>query len=434
MPDEVSVSGAVSAIPPRGRLLSRPRNGEVGHEAAASSDSYPHFLRGIAPFGPAHAARAGDDGSRLTKPRKMLEVRGRSIEAAGALVEIEPGLRLARACVPTCVLAEMKVRLRQPGTPEPVMPHAHSHFAHDHDHHHHGHYHGSVDFGHAFAVAATLNIALVIAQVVFGVLANSVALIADAGHNLGDVLGLLLAWGAHGMARWQPTKRYTYGFRSASILAALFNGIILLVATGAIAWEALRRLSGTTDVAGVTVMVVAAVGIAVNGVSAWLLMAGRQGDLNVRGAFLHMLGDAAISLGVVAAGAVIFVTGWNWLDPVASLVIAVLIVWGTWGLLREAIMMSLDAVPKGVDGAKVESYLRGLPGVSEVHDLHIWAMSTTETAMTAHLVRPGAGLDDHLLHEICHELELRFGISHPTLQIEAGDTEHACRLAPDHVV
>ncbi len=311
---------------------------------------------------------------------------------------------------------------------------SHAHFHHnDHDNHH-GHHHGPIDFGRAFAIATTLNIALVIAQVVFGVLANSVALIADAGHNLGDVLGLLLAWGAHGMARWQPTKRYTYGFRSASILAALFNGIILLVATGAIAWEALRRLGGMTDVAGVTVMVIAAVGIVVNGVSAWLLIAGRQGDLNVRGAFLHLLGDAAISLGVVAAGAVIVVTGWNWLDPAASLIIAVLIVWGTWGLLREATMMSLDAVPQGVDGARVESYLRGLPGVSEIHDLHIWAMSTTETAMTAHLVRPGAGLDDHLLHEICHELEHRFGISHATLQIEAGNTEHVCPLAPDHVV
>jgi cobalt-zinc-cadmium efflux system protein len=318
------------------------------------------------------------------------------------------------------------------------MSHVHFHDD-DHDDHYHAHrfhddHHAPTDFGRAFAIAATLNVALVVAQVVFGVLANSVALIADAGHNLGDVLGLLLAWGAHGMARWQPTKRYTYGFRSASILAALFNSIILLVATGAIAWEALRRLSGPNDVEGVTVMVVAAAGIVINGVSAWLLMAGRQGDLNIRGAFVHMVGDAAISLGVVAAGAAILATGWNWLDPVASLAIAVLIVWGTWGVLREAVMMSLDAVPQGVDGAKVESYLRGLPGVSEVHDLHIWAMSTTETAMTAHLVRPGAGLDDHLLHEACHELEHRFGISHTTLQVEAGDTEHECRLAPDHVV
>jgi cobalt-zinc-cadmium efflux system protein len=181
-------------------------------------------------------------------------------------------------------------------------------------------------------------------------------------------------------------------------------------------------------------MIVAAAGIAVNGVSAWLLMAGREGDLNIRSAFLHMLGDAAISFGVVAAGAVILATGWNVVDPVVSLVIAVLIVWGTWGVLREAIMMSLDAVPEGVDGARVESYLRGLPGVTEVHDLHIWAMSTTETAMTVHLVRPGAGLDDHLLHDACHELEHRFRISHATLQIEAGDTECACKLAPDHVV
>jgi cobalt-zinc-cadmium efflux system protein len=264
---------------------------------------------------------------------------------------------------------------------------SHAHFNDDHHHGeyvgHGGHDHAPVDFGRAFAIAAALNIALVVAQVVFGVLANSVALIADAGHNLGDVLGLLLAWGAHGMAQWQPTKRYTYGFRSASILAALFNGIVLMVATGAIAWEALRRLSDGEQVAGVTVMIVAAIGIVVNGVSAWLLMAGRQGDLNVRGAFLHLLGDAAISFGVVVAGAAISVTAWHWLDPLASLVISVLIVWGTWGLLREATMMSLDAVPDGIDCVKVERYLSELPGVTEVHDLHIWAMSTTETALTA---------------------------------------------------
>ncbi|HLK84387.1 MAG TPA: cation diffusion facilitator family transporter [Xanthobacteraceae bacterium] len=306
--------------------------------------------------------------------------------------------------------------------------------AHDEYRSHGGHDDAPTDFGRAFAIAASLNITLVIAQVVFGVLANSVALIADAGHNLGDVLGLLLAWGAHGMARWRPTQRYTYGFRSASILVALFNGIVLMVATGAIAWEALHRLFGTAEVGGVTVMIVAAIGIVVNGVSAWLLMAGRKGDLNIRGAFLHLLGDAAISFGVVVAGAIIYATGWNRLDPLASLVISALIVWGTWGLLREAIMMSLDAVPQGIDRSSVESYLRGLPGVTEVHDLHIWAMSTTETAMTVHLVRPGAGLDDRLLHQICHELDHRFRISHATLQVEAGDTEHACRLAPDHVI
>jgi len=305
----------------------------------------------------------------------------------------------------------------------------------DEGHGHGGGDHEPTDFGRAFAVASALNIALVVAQVVFGVLANSVALIADAGHNLGDVLGLLLAWGAHGMARWQPTARYTYGFRSASILVAVFNGIILMVATGAIAWEALRRLAaGAADVGGVTVMIVAAIGIVVNGISAWLLMAGRRGDLNVRGAFLHLLGDAAISFGVVVAGAVIYITRWNWLDPLASLVISGLIVWGTWGLLRESIMMSLAAVPQGIDRSIVEDYLRGLPGVTEVHDLHIWAMSTTETAMTAHLVRPGTGLDDRLLHDIAHELDRRFRISHATLQVEAGDGEHACRLAPDHVI
>ena len=316
------------------------------------------------------------------------------------------------------------------------MSNAHLDHVHDHDeyHDHGGLNHGPEDFGRAFAVAAVLNIALVVAQVAFGVFANSVALIADAGHNLGDVLGLLLAWGAHGMARWQPTKRYTYGFRSASILVALFNGIILMVATGAIGWEALRRLASAGEVAGVTVMIVAAIGIVVNGVSAWLLMAGRKGDLNVRGAFLHLLGDAAISFGVVVAGAMIYFTGWNRLDPLASLVISVLIVWGTWGLLRESIMMSLAAVPQGVDRASVECYLRGLPGVSEIHDLHIWAMSTTENALTAHLVRPGAGLDDRLLHEISRELEHQFKISHTTVQIEAGDTEQACPLAPDHVV
>jgi cobalt-zinc-cadmium efflux system protein len=310
---------------------------------------------------------------------------------------------------------------------------SHAPLAHD-EYASHGHDDAPTDFGRAFAIAATLNITLVVAQVVFGVFANSVALIADAGHNLGDVLGLLLAWGAHGMARWQPTQRYTYGFRSASILVALFNGIVLMVATGAIAWEALRRLTDNADVGGVTVMIVAAIGIVVNGVSAWLLMAGRKGDLNIRGAFLHLLGDAAISFGVVVAGAVIYVTGWNQLDPLASLAISALIVWGTWGVLREAIIISLDAVPQGIDRSSVENYLRSLPGVTEVHDLHIWAMSTTETAMTAHLVRPGAGLDDRLLHEICHELDHRFRISHATLQVEAGDTEHACRLAPDHVI
>lgn len=315
---------------------------------------------------------------------------------------------------------------------------------HDHDHEHHhddghdhgndkvGHVHAPTNFGRAFAIAAVLNIVLVIAQVVYGLSANSMALLADAGHNFGDVLGLLLAWGAHSVARWLPTQRYTYGFRSASILAALLNALILMVATGAIAWEAIQRFSQPGEVAGVTVMIVAGIGIVVNGFSAWLLVSGRKGDLNIRGAFLHLVGDAAVSVGVVIAGAAIYVTNWTWVDPVASLVIAVLIVWGTWGLLRESFKLSLGAVPESIDRAKVEGFLRALPGVTDIHDLHIWPMSTTETALTAHLIRPGAGLDDAFLSEACETLSKKFDISHATFQVEAGDG--VCKLAPEHVI
>jgi cobalt-zinc-cadmium efflux system protein len=305
--------------------------------------------------------------------------------------------------------------------------------AHGHNHHHGvGHVDAPTNFGRAFAIAILLNSILVVAQVIYGITANSVALLADAGHNFGDVLGLLLAWGAHGVAQWQPTKRYTYGFRSASILAALLNGLILLVATGAIAWEAIRRFSEPGEVAGVTVMIVAGLGIVVNGVSAWLLMAGRKGDLNIRGAFLHLVGDAGVSAGVVGAGAVIYFTHWYWLDPVASLVISGFIVWGTWGLLHQSFKLSLAAVPDNIDQPKVENCLRELPGVTEVHDLHIWAISTTETALTAHLVRPGAALEDAFLIQAEETLAQRFGIRHATLQVEAGD--RACPLAPAHVV
>src|SRR5215813_8704568 len=296
----------------------------------------------------------------------------------------------------------------------------------------HAHVHAPKDFGAAFAIATALNVGLVAIQVVYGIAAHSVALLADAGHNSGDALGLMIAWGAHVLARLNPTSRYTYGFRSASILAALLNGVILLVATGAIAWEALRRLFEPGEVAGMTVMLVAAVGIVINALSAWFLMAGQKSDLNIRGAFLHLVADAAVSLGVVVAGGVILLTGWNWLDPTVSIAISLVIVWGTWGLLREAIDHSLSAVPSNIDPEAVTSYLRQLPGVSEVHDLHIWAMSTTETALTVHLVRTNAGLDDHLLTDTAHELAHRFGIRHATMQIEAGLTE--CPLAPAHVV
>lgn len=327
--------------------------------------------------------------------------------------------------------------------------HDHRHGEHDHDEHDHGehrhgehdraahahdhgHAHAPKDFGFTFAIVAALNIGLVVLQVAFGVMANSVALLADAGHNFGDALALLLAWGAHVMCKASPTRRYTYGFRSASILAALANGVILLVATGAIAWEAIQRFSEADEVAGMTVMIVAALGIVINGISAWLLMAGQADDLNIRGAFLHLVGDALVSVGVVVAGGLILLTGWRWVDPAASLVISAVIVWSTWGLLRNAVNLSLAAVPHGINPDAVRAYLEGLPGVKCIHDLHIWAMSTTETALTVHLVIPKGTAGDEFLRQLSQELHHRFEIDHPTVQVETdGD---GCKLAPDHVI
>jgi len=308
------------------------------------------------------------------------------------------------------------------------------HHGHDHDGEGHAHgwaHHAPADFNRAFALAVALNSMLVLAQVIYGVVANSVALLADAGHNFADVLGLLLAWGAHGVARWQPTHRFTYGWRSASILAGLLNSLILLLATGAIALEAVQRLIQPGPVAGATVMIVAAIAIAVNAASAWMLAAGRS-DLNVRAAVVHLIGDAAISLGVLATGGIIYLTRWYWVDAAVSLLIVAAIVWGSWGVLRHSFELSLAAIPQAIDRAKVEHCLRTLPGVTEVHDLHIWALSTTETALTAHLVRPGASLDDAFLSAAEDVLARDFGIRHATLQVEAGD--QACRLAPEHVI
>ena len=302
--------------------------------------------------------------------------------------------------------------------------------SHGHDH---GHTHTPKNFGPMFAIATALNVALVVVQVFYGIVAHSVALLADAGHNFGDALGLLIAWGAHVLARLHPTARYTYGFRSASILAALLNGVILLVATGAIAWEAIGRFFEPSEVAGMTVMIVAAVGILINGLSAWLLMSGQKTDLNIRGAFLHMVADAAVSLGVVIAGGLILLTGWNWLDPAVSIGISGVIVWGTWGLLREAVDHSLDAVPANIDPTEVAKFLADLPGVASVHDLHVWAMSTTETALTCHLVMPGGHPGDAFLQKVCDQLHHKFEIAHPTIQIELADAG-ACKLQPDHVV
>jgi cobalt-zinc-cadmium efflux system protein len=270
-------------------------------------------------------------------------------------------------------------------------------------------------------------------EAIYGIAAHSVALLADAGHNLGDALGLLIAWDAHVLARLSPTARYTYGFRSASILAALLNGVILLVATGGIAWEAIQRFFEPSAVAGVTVMIVAAVAIALNGLSAWLLMSEQQRDLNIRAAVLHMMSDAAVSLGVVIAGGLILLTGLNWIDPAVSIIISAVIVWGTWGLLREAVDQSLSAVPADIEPEAVANYLRHLPGVIAIHDLHVWAMSTTETALTCHLVMPKGHPGDEFLLDAYHQLHDRFAIAHPTLQIELANAG-VCKLEPEHVV
>ncbi|HEV2675253.1 MAG TPA: cation diffusion facilitator family transporter [Aliidongia sp.] len=311
--------------------------------------------------------------------------------------------------------------------------HGHDHGSQDHGHGHLGHSHAPASFGVAFVVGISLNFGFVLLETIYGLLSGSIALVADAGHNLADVLGLALAWWATRLALKAPSARRTYGFKRSSILASLVNAVVLLVGVGGIAVEAARRLGEPSPVDGHTVMWVAAVGIAVNGFTAFLFMRGSKGDLNIRGAFLHLAADAGVSLGVVVAGLVIGLTGWLWLDPVVSLAISATILFGTWSLLKESLDLALDAVPVGIDPAAVAAYLKELPGVSEIHDLHIWAMSTTETALTAHLVRPGGGLDDALLDRAAETLQQRFGIAHATFQVEEGDGAE-CRLAPPSVV
>ena len=308
--------------------------------------------------------------------------------------------------------------------------HEHAHESHDHehdhdhdhehgDHHHHGHSHAPASFGKAFAIGITLNAGFVILEVVYGLMAHSLALLADAGHNLSDVFGLVLAWGATAWARKLPTARHTYGWQRSSVLAALCNAVFLLVSVGIIGWEAFRRLQAPATVEANVMIWVSAAGIVVNTVTALMFMAGRKGDLNIRAAFLHMAADAVISAGVVVAGIVIAFTGWLWLDPVVSLVLVVVIIFGTWGLLRDSLNLSLDAGPAGINTSEVQSYLCQLPGVIEVHHLHIWGLSTSDVALTAHLVLAGAAVDNELLHTINHGLEERFGIGHATIQFEA---------------
>ena len=300
--------------------------------------------------------------------------------------------------------------------------------SHSHDH---GHSHAPADFGRAFAIGVVLNSAFVLVEAGFGLWSGSMALVADAGHNLSDVLGLLIAWGAAHMTARPASSRYTYGYKSSSILAALANAGLLLIALGAILFETIDRLFDPAPVEGWTMIAVAGVGILINGGTALMFMRGRKHDLNIRGAFLHMAADALISVGVVVAGVGILLTGQWLIDPVTSLVIVAIIGWGTWGLLKDSVKMGLLAVPEKIDESAVRSYLAGLPGVAAAHDLHIWPMSTTETALTVHLIMPGGHPGDAFLHDLAHELEHRFSIEHATVQVETGE-EPDCHLRAAH--
>ncbi len=294
--------------------------------------------------------------------------------------------------------------------------------SHSHDHGQgHGQAHAPADFGNAFAIGVALNTGFVIIEAAYGFWSGSMALIADAGHNLSDVLSLLLAWAASVLARRAPSQRFTYGLKSSTILAAMANAGLLMVALGAILYETINRLADPAPVAGMTMVIVAGIGIAVNTGTALLFMRGRKDDLNIRGAFLHMAADALVSVGVVVAGIAILLTGAWWIDPVTSLGIVAVIAWGTWGLLKDSVKMGLLAVPEGIEEGDVRTFLSGLPGVAAVHDLHIWAMSTTETALTAHLVMPGGPAPDSFLRDIAASLEARFGVGHATIQIESGE-------------
>ena len=303
----------------------------------------------------------------------------------------------------------------------------HKHHTHAHSEQHHSHSLPKSQ-GLAFASAIVLNSAFVIVEFSYGFMANSTALMADAGHNLSDVLGLLLAWGAAILSRKLPNERYTYGLRSTSIMAALINAMFLLMACGAIAWEAIHRFSQPPLVPGLTVTVVAGIGIVINGLSAWLFVKGSKTDLNIRGAYLHMAADAMVSLGVAVAGIAMLYTDWFWLDPVVSLVIVLVIVISTWGLLRESMQLALVAVPAHIDVSEVATYLRQCQGVTDLHDLHVWGMSTTESALTTHLVMPAGYPGDAFMDTIVKTLKERFSIQHCTLQVEQGTTHHACAL------
>lgn len=290
----------------------------------------------------------------------------------------------------------------------------------------HHHHHAPPDYSRAFALGVTLNVGFVIVEAVFGVLSGSLALLTDAGHNLSDVLGLLLAWGAAALAKKKPSPRRTYGFSRATIIASVFSGLLLMGAVGAIGWEAVGRLMDPPQPAGMTIMLVAGIGVVINTLTALLFLSGKDVDLNIRGAFLHMAADAVVSLGVVVSGALILFYGLNWIDPLVSLVIAAVIFISTWSLLRDSLNLAVDAVPRNVDPAAVREYLSGLEGVKELHDLHIWPMSTTDTALTAHLVMTQFPDSDQFLNEVARELQEQFSIKHPTIQLERHDSDIVC--------
>lgn len=296
----------------------------------------------------------------------------------------------------------------------------------------HGHSHAPRGYDAAFAAGVALNVAFVAVEAVVGISIGSLALVADAGHNLSDVLGLLLAWGASHLGRRRPTARRTYGLRRTSILAALLNAGLLLIAVGAIALEAFRRFTRPAPVEGGVIILVAAIGVVINTATALLFVRGQSRDLNIRGAFLHMAADALVSLGVIVAGVLISVTHAAWIDPAISIGIAIVIVIGTWNLLRRSLDLALDSVPERIDPEAVRAFLAGLPEVSEVHDLHIWAMSTTETALTAHLIRPDGCVDDDWLAGITNTLHDRFAIEHATIQIESGRGAGPCQMSGEH--
>ncbi|OGA94840.1 MAG: cation transporter [Betaproteobacteria bacterium RIFCSPLOWO2_12_FULL_66_14] len=297
--------------------------------------------------------------------------------------------------------------------------------------HSHGRVNAPDNFSRAFATGIALNVGFVAVEVIYGLQVDSLALLADAGHNLSDVAGLVLAWAGAVAGRFAPDHRHTYGWRRASILAAFANAILLLVAMGSLGWEAIARLNAPRPTGGLTIIVVAAIGVVVNGATAALFASGRSTDLNIRGAFLHMAADALVSLGVVAAGALYLWTGWGWLDPLAGLAIAVVIVIGTWKLFRQSLHLMFDGVPDSIDLEAVQDHLRSQPGVADVHDLHVWAMSTSDIALSVHLVMPGGHPGDAFLEALARALHDRFAINHPTIQIEFGGLDHGC-VQPFH--